>query len=60
MNALAQTKDDPYGNELRQFKLQHRMLSIQEQNAQMDKFSEISGLRSEVDEWAALNKYAVY
>jgi hypothetical protein len=26
----------------------------------MDKFSEISGLRSEIDEWAALNKYAVY
>lgn len=26
----------------------------------MEKFSEISELRSEVDEWAALNKYAVY
>lgn len=58
MNAL--TRDEPYRNELHQFKLQHRMLSIQEQNAQMDKFSEISELRSEVDEWAALNKYAVY
>jgi len=26
----------------------------------MEKFSEISCLKSEIDEWAALNKYAVY
>jgi hypothetical protein len=26
----------------------------------MEKFSEISELKSEIDEWAALNKFALY
>jgi len=30
-----------------------------EQHENQDKFSTISGLESEIDEWGALNKYAI-
>lgn len=47
-------------NEFRIFKKQHKIIPIKEQNENLEKFSEISELKSEIDEWAALNKFAVY
>lgn len=47
-------------NEFRIFKQQHKIIPIKEQNENLEKFSEISELKSEIDEWAALNKFAVY
>lgn len=46
-------------DDLHMFKLKHRMLSIQEQNDNADRFSVVSGLQ-DVNEWDVLNKYAVY
>lgn len=49
-----ENKDD-----LHVFRLKHRMLSIEEQNENADRFSVVSGLQN-VNEWDVLNKYAIY